>query len=888
MKILSRFLVRLRNFVTGWRGDARLREELEEHIALQTEENIRAGMPAREARRQALIMLGSVETIREGYHAEEGLPLFEGLAQDLRYAFRGLAKSSSFAAAAISTLALGIGANVTVFLVLYGVLLKPLPFPSPLQLVRIERSYAGGVTVPAYSGTKALFFRQASQSFSAMAAYDYIPAHVNLVRGEGAIPISALRVTSDFFKVFEMEPGMGRNFRAEDMLPNAPGVVVISDGLWKHQFSGDPNIVGKAVTMGNRNYTVIGVANSQFALNAKTDAWVPLSITQSPEDQANDYNIVARLKPGVSKAAATADLRRVLLELRKTYPALWNQHEGVRVEDLHDSFTGDLRSTLHILTGAVVLVLLIVGANILSLLLTRSIARRREMGVRVALGASGWRLLRQLLAENILICVAGGLAGVALAEVTAPALTHLSPLALPQFASLHLGTAAVALAAALALACTVIFSVVPAMETRRVRLNESLQLNSTRIAEGRHVAQKMLVVSEAAISLVLLVGAALLLISFWNLIRTPPGFNSADVLTFKSSFTDQQASSSATFGQRLQQLSSEIDAIPGVMSSAAAVTLPTQLAPDLPFTIEGRAPERSDAGGDEKYIPVTAGFFKTLGIPIVAGRAYSNADVSGSLPVVIVNQKFAQTYFQRENPVGQHILIGKFMGPGFEDPVREIIGVVGNVKQEGLDKPVPGVMYLPAAQIPNLETRTTSGLLGESWVVRTRSANLDVLPAIRSIFMQNAHAPLLSVEPMAEVIGASVAQQRFSMVLLCGFGLISLVLGAAGLYGVMSYNVARQTREIGVRMALGARREDVVGMVLKDASTLVGIGLAAGIAASLFAAKIMGSLLFGVKPRDPLALVAASAVLLLTALFAAWWPARRAARVEPMDALRAE
>ena len=888
MRALNRILTRIWNFVTGRRGDERLREEMEQHLDMQAADNIRAGMSSEEARRQARLKFGGVGAIREDYHAEESLPLTESVLQDCRYALRVLRKSSGFTIAAVLTLALGIGANVTVFLVLYGVLLKPLPFPNPHQLVRIERSYSGGVTVPAYSGTIALFFRRASHAFSAMAAYDFIPSHANLVQGNGAVPINILRVTSDFFRVFDMEPAMGRGFRAEDMLPNAPGVVVLSDALWRHQFGGDPEIAGKAITLGNRSYTVIGVANRHFALDAKADAWIPLPITESPGDRANNYNVVARLNPGVSETAATADLRRVLLELKTTYPNLWDKYEGVRVEDLHDSFTGDLRPALRILMGAVGLLLVIVLANILSLLLTRAVARRRELGVRVALGASGWRLLRQLLAENVLVCAAGGVAGVGIAEVAAPAVMHMSPLELPQFASLHIGTAAVTLAAVLTMACTVIFSVVPALETRSARLHESLQLNSTRIVAGRHIAQKALVVSEVAVSLVLLVGAALLLTTFWKLIRTPPGFATQNLLTFKNSFTGQQAATSAVLGLRLNELRSRIDAVPGVASAAAASNLPTQLVPNLPFEIAGRASNRSDASGDETYIPITAGFFKTLRIPIVAGRAFTGADTNGSVPVLIVNQQFARTYFRNENPIGQHVLIGKFMGPGFEDPVREIVGVVGDVKQTGLDKPAPGIMYLPAAQIPDLETRMTNGLLGESWVVRTESARVDVLPAIQRIFMQNAHAPLLSVEPMSEVISDSVAQQRFSMILLCAFGLISLVLGAAGLYGVMSYNVARQTREIGVRMALGARREDVAGMVLKDAGVLVGIGLAIGVALSLLGAKIVGSLLFGVKPRDPMALATASGVLLLTGLFAAWWPARRAARVEPMEALRSE
>ena len=888
MRAPNRFFSRLWNFSSRQRGDQRLREEMEEHVILQTEENMRAGMTPAEARRQAVLKFGAVEAIRERYHAEAGLPLIESVLQDCRYALRVLRKTPGFTIAAVLTLALGIGANLTVFLVLYGVLLKPLPFPNPRQLVRIERSYPGSKTESAYSGTKALFFRRASQAFTAMATYDLVPSHASLVQGDGVVPISVLRVTSDFFRVFDMEPAMGRGFRNEDMLPNAPGVVVSSDALWRQQFGGDPKIVGKAITLGSRSYTVIGVANRHFALDAKADVWIPLPITESPGDQSNNYNVVGRLKSGVTEAAATADLRRVLLELKTTYPDLWDRYEGVSVEDLHDSFTGDLRPALRILTGAVGLVLLIVVANVLSLLLARAVARRRDMSVRVALGATGWRVLRQLLAENALLCVLGGVTGIALACIGTPVLMHLSPLKIPQFASLGIGGPALAFAAVLTLGCALIFSLVPALETRRAQLNETLQLGTTRIAAGRHLTQKILVVSEVAVSLVLLVGAVLLLTSFWKIIHTPPGFAAQDVLTFKSSFTDQQVATSASLGLRMNELRSRIEAAPGVASAAAASTLPTQLVPNLSFDVVGRASSRSDATGDAQYISITAGFFSTFGIPIIAGRAFTGADTNGSMPVLIVNQQFAQAYFRNEDPVGQHVLIGKFMGPGFEDPVREIVGVVGSVKQAGLDQAAPGIMYLPASQIPDQVTRLMSGLLGESWIVRTESARVDVLPAIRRIFMENAQAPLLAVEPMNDVISDSVAQQRFSMILLCGFGLISLVLGAAGLYGVMSYNVARQTREIGVRMALGARREDVAGMVLRDAGALVGIGLVIGIGVSLLGAKIVGSLLFGVRPRDPLTLAAASAVLLLTGLSAAWWPARRAARVDPMEALRNE
>jgi predicted permease len=810
------------------------------------------------------------------------------LNQDVPYAVRQLRKTPGFTFATVLTLALGIGANLTVFLLLYGVLLRPLPFPHPERVVRVERSYANGVAVPAYSGTVALFLRRSTHSFESAAIYDYIPSNVNLVQQGEAIPLKALRATSDFFRVFDMEPAMGRGFNPGDMIQNAPGVVVISNALWRERFASDPNILGKAITLGNRPYSIIGVARPEFWLDAKSDAWIPLPIVESPEDQGHEYNMAARLRPGISRTQAEADLKDGLLQLKNTYPVLWDQNESVRALDFHDSLVGDIRPALEILMGAVALVLVIVSANILSLLLTRSIARRREMSLRSALGASGWRILRQLLVENALLCLAGGVAGVLLAQLAAPILMHLSPLELPAFSSMQMGAPALAFAAALTLGCALLFSLVPAFESRRTQLSQSLRVNTTQIAGGRHLAQKALVVSEVAVSLVLMVAAALLLTSFWKLVHTAPGFDTRNVITFKNAFTDEQAASSALLGQRLDELSGRLEAIPGVASAAAVSNLPTQLVADLSFDILGRGKDRKDAGGDEKYIGITPHYFDALSVPMVSGRAFTQSDGHGSAPVVIVNQQFVRTYFKGENPIGQHIRIGAMMGPGFEDSVREIVGVAGDIKQTGLDQPTPGVMYLPAAQLPDQETRMFNGLLGMSWIVRTKSAQVDVATTARRIFMDNAHTPLLSVEPLDQVISASLAQQRFSMILLSAFGLISLVLGAAGLYGVLSFAVARQTKEIGVRMAVGAQRGDIIRMVLRDAGKLIVLGLVIGVLGALTGAHLLQSMVFGIAPRDPLTLACMCGVLLLTGLFAAWWPARRAAATEPMQALRAE
>jgi predicted permease len=530
----------------------------------------------------------------------------------------------------------------------------------------------------------------------------------------------------------------------------------------------------------------------------------------------------------------------------------------------------------------------IVAANILSLLLTRSIARRREMALRASLGATGWRILRQLLVENALLCLLGGLLGAVFAEFTTPMLMHLSPLPLPQFASLHIGGSTLLFAAALMLACALLFSLVPAAESRRTQLNESLRVNSAQIAGGRNLAQKSLVIGEVAVSLVLLVASGLLLTSFWKLIHVSPGFDAANLLTFKTSFTEEQAATSAALGQRMDELATRLEAQPGVEAAAAVNSLPTQLTPDLPFDILGRKAGNSDASGNEKYMPVTAHYFDVLHIPVMAGRSFRLSDTHGAEPVVIINQQVANSYFKGQTPIGQHIRIGAAMGPGFEDSVREIVGVVGDTKSAGLDSPAPGILYLPAAQIPDSLTRMNNGLLGMSWVVRTRTAHVDVSAAARGIFMDNARTPLLSVESMQNVISASVAQQRFTMMLLGCFGLISLLMGGAGLYGVMSYTVARRTKEIGVRMAIGAQRADILRMVLREAGLLLGVGLGVGLAASLAGAQLLRSLLFGIAPRDPVMLAAMCGVLLLTGLFAAWWPASRAAATEPMQALRME
>lgn len=805
---------------------------------------------------------------------------------NIRYAIRQLRHAPGFSITAILTLALGFGANTIVFTVLYGALIRPLPYPHAKQLVRIERYFPTMGLEPANPATKFLFIARESRAFDTVAAYDFAQGHLNLVESGNPTALAASHVSSGFFKTFMMPPVMGRDFNSADNGPQAAPVAIISYALWQQHYAGDPSIIGRNVTLGAGSYTVIGVANRHFALEEKTDVWVPLSLEENPHDHTNVYNMVGRMKPGITLAAANADLTRTLAAFARQYPSLLSDNEGVRAVDLRTSLTGDVRPALQILMAAVGLILLIVCANVLSLLLARTIARRREMSMRSALGASGWHILRQLLAENLILCLLGGVAALGIAYICTPLLLRLSPLRLPEFALLEIDLPVALFVIAGVFVCAAIFSIVPALEVRNIRLNDALRSNSNQSIGTRNLPQRLLIVGEVAVSLVLLIGAGLLLGSFWRLVHVQPGFDSRNVVTFQTTFDAQDASGSGPLALKQQALLAEIKALPGVLSAATSLGLPTRLNPDLPFEIVGRPVNPSGADGDSKFRPVSGDYFAAFKIPVVMGRAFDTSDTDSSQPTIIINREAARQFFAGKNPIGEHILIGRAMGPEFTDQPREIVGVVGDTKEDGLDADSPAMLYLPAAQLGDRLTVMGNTLMGTTWMVRTQGSPNDLIEPLRALFQRTAHLPLMKLSTMQAVMDESVARQRFSMILLCIFGGMALLLGAAGLYGVMSYMVAQQTRSIGLRMAVGARRSDVLTMVLRQAATLVGAGMLLGLVLSLGAVSLLRSMLFAVDPRDPLTIAIMCCILALTALFAAALPAQRAARIEPMTALR--
>jgi predicted permease len=808
--------------------------------------------------------------------------------QEIRYSIRQLLHSKSFSITAILTLAIGLGANATIFALFYSTLVRPLPFPHPNQLMLISRLYPGAEYEDALSATKFLTIKRESKTFSSVTACDIGPGNVSLMESGGPVALAELHAGAGYFSTFGIPPALGRDFSTDDTRPHAAPTAILSSAAWKNHFASNPAILGQTVKLGSENFTIIGVADAHFAIEDKIDVWLPIQAQEDASDRANLYKVIARVKPGVSLSATNADVQRVYGVYKRTYPDLGDTDERFAARDLHTAIVGDIKPALFILMGAVLMLLLIVCANILCLLLARSIARKTELAIRSALGATPLRMLRMLLTENLLLCLVGGIAAVFVAFAALPMLLHISPIELPQFSQSTLNTPIILFVAISGFVCAALFSILPALHSRSGNLDEALRGGASRSVSTRNRPQQILVIGEVAISLLLLVGAGLLFSSFWRLIHVPPGFDTKNVLTFDMTFGKDDGSNTQRLWSQEERLLNDIESLPGVLAAGTATSLPTQPHPDLPFEIVGRPRDAKGSGGEADINSISPHYLQALSVPVIRGRGFDARDTHSSTAVVLISDALAKKYFPTQNPIGEHILIGRIMGPVFADSPREIIGVVADTKEEALDREPPVLLYEPVTQVPDPITQLANEKLGISWAIRTAAPDPSLAENIRKIFQRDVQLPPLHVRPMDAVVAKSVAAQRFSAVLLGLFGGIALLLGAAGLYAVMSHSVLRQTREIGVRMAIGAGRAEVLQMVLRQAGWLLIIGVGAGLTLSLVLTRLMRSMLYGVAPYDPLTIISVSAILIFTGFAAAYLPARRASRVDPMQALRAE
>jgi putative ABC transport system permease protein len=820
------------------------------------------------------------------------------LTQDLRHTLRVLRKSPGFTAVAISALALGIGANTAIFSVVNGLLLQPLPFKTADRLVRVGRSFRDGSVGGGASIPKFMMWKNDNQVFSAIAAYDFAGPGINVGGGDIPEQVKGIHVSSGFFEVFGATPAIGRTFTAEEDRPGAPKLAVISHGLWKRRWGGDANIIGRPIILNGEPYTLIGVLAENFHSYPPADVWIPLQADPASANQGHYLSVAALLKPGVTLEAAKSQLKIVGEHFRRQYPKWMPPEESVSAVPLKDSMVGDTRLPLLILTGAVGFVLLIACANVANLLLARAAARAKEIAIRTALGAGRLRILRQLLTESVMLASVGGLLGLVIGVWGLRALLAASPVDLPRveeltsvsvFASIDFRM--LAFTAAVSVLTGILFGLVPALHLSRSDISSTLKESGSRSTTGRHhYARSALVVSEMGLALVLLIGAALLIRTFVSLRAVHGGFEPHNLITLQTSLAGEKYASTAQVELLSRRMVERLESLPGVEAASSSISIPIEGGPDLPFTIEGRPPASdSPYHGDVQWREADADYFKALKLPLLRGRIFTLQDTAKAPAVVIVNETMAKKYWPKQDPIGQRITIGKGLGPQFDDPTRQIVGIAGDVRENGLDSPAPDVFYVPLGQVPEGLTQLGNAVLPRSWLIRTLVDPRTLVPAFKKEFLaMDNQLAIARVRTMEQVIAEATARQSFNMLLLTIFACVALLLAAIGIYGVMSYAVEQRTHEIGIRMALGAHTGDMLRLVVGNGMKLVALGLVTGLAAAFGLTRYMSAMLYGVKPTDPMTYVAVALVLLTVAFLATFIPALRATKVDPVIALRYE
>jgi putative ABC transport system permease protein len=803
---------------------------------------------------------------------------------DLRFGFRMLLKKPAFTLIAVFTIALGIGANTAIFSMVNAVLLRPLPYPNANRIIAIQEINSEGKRVQ-ITPANFLDWRSQNTVFEHLAAI--FTRGSNLAGNEGAERIDIAVASANFFDVFGVHAQHGRLFLPEDEQAGHVPIVVISNGLWSRRYGADPSIVGQSITLDGVNYTVAGIAPVGFQFPNKTEAWLPpdrIAPAVYPTMDVTQVrgwgflSSVGLLKPGIRLQQAKDEMESITSRLREQYPQT-NNNRFDRVESLHTNLVGDTRTLLWLLLGAVAFVLLIACANVANLMLVRATARQKEIAMRTALGASRLRIVRQLLTESVLLAATGGLFGLVLAVQGVQILTSLLPKDFPRLQDVSVDFEVLCFTAAVSLITGVIFGFAPAWQVSRADVHEALKENARGPSGGlRNRLRSSFVIAEVALSLVLLVGAGLLLRTFMHLQTVNAGFSPDRVLSMRLSPSGPTFQGDPQYIAYYKQIEERLTAIPGVESVGAINTLPLQKGPTLAFRIEGRPQTPIDQWPHANYRCVSPDYFRTMSIPLLQGRAFEGRDKNGSPLVVLINQA-AAINFDNEDPVGKRIGFGATDRSG--QPIWfEIVGIVANVRSLGLQEEPPPEVYFSSQQDSFSEM---------FFVVRTQIEPASLAASMRDAVQDiDRSQPITEVRTLQNVVSESVTQQRFNLTLLVMFGGLALLLSAAGIYGVTSYTVTQRTHEIGIRMALGAKDDDVLRLIMRQGMRPALIGLAIGIGAALGLTRLMESLLFGVTATDPMTFMTLSLLLMTVALLACYFPARRATKVDPMIALRYE
>ena len=906
MKFLRRFFIRLSNFVAGRRADQRLREEIAEHLAFQTEENRRAGMSPDEARRQAALKLGSAEAIREHQHDEQSLPLIENLLFDLRYAIRMLLRSPGFSFIAIATVALGVGATTAIYSVIDATLLHPLPYPYPSELIHVQDDLPGigaqdvGTSIPEWRDL------ESSGIFQSVAIAGH-GADVNLTGGSQPERLGFKSVTPNYFAVLGVNAQLGRTFDPQDTTPGYNLEVVLSDGLWRREFGADPRIIGKELRLDNDVYQVVGVMPRGFRDQGSTsdeqnvDLWLGAGYSGLPfrppqRDLRLNRAVVARLKPELSIAAAQAHLDALVASLKKQYPADYPAQDAwtVRMIPLSETVVGGVRQSLILLFGAVGLVLLISCVNVANLLLARASARGREIAVRQALGAQRTRLIRQFLVETLLLFLMGGIAGFAILFFSRKFLLQLVPESLPHLNDISVNWGVLLFSLAVSVVAGIVFGLAPAWLMSRFDVNSTLRKEGRGSSGSRERsrARQILVISELALSLVLMVAAGLLLRSFWELFTVQPGFKPDRVMSIQTWLPGPNDPSADKYRSATQEsvLLREIlrrsRTLPGVEEAAVGDSSALPLGhsePDpLPLVREGIEMSENQAPVIDSPI-VSPEYFHLLGIPLLRGRVFTDQDVANTPQIAVINQAAARVWWPNQDPLGKRVrlrLDSREVSSSAQPPWTTIVGVIADARTESLaDAAIPQI-YRSVYQHPAKDLAIIlRGAIDPSAIfVQARAQIQSVDPEL----------PVFQAETLNEVLSTSLSVRRFSMEMVAFFAATALLLAGLGIYGTISYLVNEQRREIAIRLALGAQRGTILKMVLRRGLGLAAAGAGLGVTGAFIVSHLMAGLLFGVSPTDLPTFVGVTVVLTAVALAASCIPALRAMRLDPITTLHSE
>jgi predicted permease len=885
MNVFRHIAAGIRELLRRDKAESELSEELDAYVQSVADAKMQAGATPEEALRSARLEMGRMESVKDEVRVVGWESTLEVFVQDVRYGVRILLKAPLFTAIALTTIAIGIGANTAIFSLVDAILLRPLPYPQPQRLTVAGTHQRGGSGLELISTADFLAWRDHQQSFEQVAVLDRASTSFALSGIGQPERISGAGVSANFFSVFGVTPLKGRGFRPEEDRPGAPAVVVISEQFWRDHLNSDPQVLNRTLTLDGKQHTIVGVMPASFRFPSRKPVAMWAIYTLNSPVARPPYALLAigRLKPAINLRTAEAELNNIAAQVNAQYPS--SEELVAEMKPMKDWMVGDISTALLVLLGAIGLLLLIVIVNVANLLLARATARQSEVALRMALGATRMRVVRQLLTESAVLSLLGGALGLLLAFVAVRAFLAFGPGQLSRLEEVGINPGVLLFTFVICVGSGILFGLAPALETSRPSLSDPMkETNRSSSSASAHRTHRALLVFEVALALVLMIGSGLLIRSFVRLSGVSPGVQTDHVITAAISLSNKY-SEPPQIRQFWQQFLEKLQSLPGVKAAGITMSLPPNLLLITnPFIVEGQGYDRQRQAQLAEEMLVSPDYFRALGIPLVKGRFFSPSDkVEGEKDpmLVIINETMAKQYFGDKDPIGSRIQTGD---PNPKAPWETIVGVVGNVKYSGLDSAPGPTIYVPYNE---------NGWVGWSremyLVVRSSGNAPDLVPAIRSqLAMIDSTLPLAQVRTMEELLDESLVQQRFRTWLISGFAALAMLLSAIGLYALISYSVSQRTREIGVRVALGAQRSNVLRMVLTEGLQLLGFGLLLGLFGAFFSTRIIQSLLFSTSATDALSFFATSLTLIAVALLACYIPARRATKVNPMVALRYE